>query len=172
MDERASDESVIIPIRLRRLEGAVSTDDILPAIAKHMSIEPSELARSLFANLSPEFGASLRPGDVIVSDGVFGIGSSREQAPQALRAAGVRGIIAPDFGAIFYRNAWNSGLFAIKGYCNGAPDGERAVISLIRGTLETSELAFTFSPPRPMFLALFASGGLLQHIAKYGNLYR
>jgi 3-isopropylmalate/(R)-2-methylmalate dehydratase small subunit len=43
----------------------------------------------------------------------FGCGSSREQAPWALRDYGFRALIAPSFGAIFYDNCLKNGLLPI-----------------------------------------------------------
>lgn len=134
-----------------------------------MCTDLSVLAHALFANSRPELGLSLKKGDVLVCNSIFGIGSSREQAPQALRAAGVYGVIAPEFGTIFYRNAWNSGLFAVVGDCSRISDKVRGVLSLELGTLDTGASTFKFCPPKPMFLNLLASGGLLPHIAKHGR---
>lgn len=47
---------------------------------------------------------------ILVTGSNFGCGSSREQAPIALKAAGIRCIIAPSFARIFFRNAINIGL--------------------------------------------------------------
>ncbi|TFG00443.1 MAG: 3-isopropylmalate dehydratase small subunit, partial [Promethearchaeota archaeon] len=44
----------------------------------------------------------------------FGCGSSREQAPIALKASGIKCIIAPSFARIFFRNCINIGLPIIE----------------------------------------------------------
>jgi len=49
-------------------------------------------------------------GDVIVAGKNFGCGSSREQAPLALKYAGVSCVVARSFARIFFRNAINVGL--------------------------------------------------------------
>ncbi|MGV7963047.1 hypothetical protein QPK13_18730 [Photorhabdus tasmaniensis] len=60
---------------------------------------------------------------MIVCDGIFGIGSSREQAVSTLLAVGISMVIAPAFGRIFFRNAWNLGLLAIEADIKGFREG-------------------------------------------------
>ena len=64
------------------------------------------------ADLDPNFKErkeNLR-ATIIVADFNFGSGSSREQAPIALKGAGIECVIAPSFARIFYRNSINIGL--------------------------------------------------------------
>jgi 3-isopropylmalate/(R)-2-methylmalate dehydratase small subunit len=58
----------------------------------------------------PDFAGSVKPGDVIVAGKNFGMGSSREQAAEALKHLGLAGVVAKSFAGIFYRNALNLGL--------------------------------------------------------------
>src|SRR4051812_4489461 len=92
----------------------MSTDDIIPGRYKHMFTDTAELAKHVFENALPGFAASLQEGDALWSAETFGIGSSREQAVSSLQAAGVRAVLAPRFGRIFFRNSWNLGLIAIE----------------------------------------------------------
>ena len=64
--------------------------------------------------LDPLFAARVQKGDVIVAGRNFGSGSSREQAPRALKEAGVAAVVAQSFARIFYRNAINVGLPLIE----------------------------------------------------------
>jgi 3-isopropylmalate dehydratase small subunit len=100
--------------RIRIGPGPVSTDDIIPGRYKHMYTDPKELAPHVFENLLPGFARSLSPGDAIYCPDTFGIGSSREQAVTSLLAAGVVVVLAPRFGRIFFRNAWNLGLLVLE----------------------------------------------------------
>jgi 3-isopropylmalate dehydratase, small subunit len=63
--------------------------------------------------VDPDFASQVRPGDIVVGGESFGIGSSREQAVQALAELGVGAIIAKSFARIFYRNALNLGVPAL-----------------------------------------------------------
>jgi 3-isopropylmalate dehydratase small subunit len=57
--------------------------------------------------IDPEFNKRFNAGDLIVGGGNFGCGSSREEAPMALKALEVAAVIAESFGRIFYRNSIN-----------------------------------------------------------------
>lgn len=52
--------------------------------------------------------------NILVADENFGIGSSREHAVWALHDFGIRCVIAPSFGDIFYNNAFKNGLLLIR----------------------------------------------------------
>ena len=60
-------------------------------------------------DIDASFATKVQPGDIIVGGANFGCGSSREHAPIAIRACGVRCVIAASFARIFYRNAINIG---------------------------------------------------------------
>ena len=60
--------------------------------------------------VASDFSKKVQKGDVIVANNNFGCGSSREQAPFALKYAGVSCVVAKTFGRIFFRNAINVGL--------------------------------------------------------------
>ena len=66
--------------RIWRFGDNVDTDAMAPAVL--MKSPLPVLARHCLASLRPEFPGSVRPGDVVVAGANFGIGSSREQAPQ------------------------------------------------------------------------------------------
>ena len=89
----------------------VDTDQLAPGIYIKRPIE--EISRHCLESLSPGFATSVRPGDIVVAGKHFGMGSSREQAAEALRYLGVGTIIAQSFGGIFYRNAVNFGLLPL-----------------------------------------------------------
>lgn len=93
----------------------VDTDTIIAAKYLHYT-EPEKLAEGVFAN-APSIKRrleSLRKPVVIVSGQGFGYGSSREHAAIALKAAGVKAIVALSFHRIFYRNAINNGLLVVE----------------------------------------------------------
>ena len=99
--------------RVWRFGSDISTDDIIAGIhLSHISI--SELASYAFEHLRPEFAKNVQPGDIIVADEHFGIGSSREEAPAILHHLGIGAIIVASFARIFFRNAFNLGLPAIE----------------------------------------------------------
>ncbi len=88
---------------------SVDTDVILPA--RYLALyKPEDLAQHCMEDIDAEFAGKVEPGDVIVAGENFGCGSSREHAPLAIKASGVRCVIAASFARIFYRNAINIGL--------------------------------------------------------------
>jgi 3-isopropylmalate/(R)-2-methylmalate dehydratase small subunit len=93
----------------------IDTDLLIPA-RYLINSDPSHLAEHCFEDFDPEFKhKKLELGiSIIVADSNFGSGSSREQAPIALKAAGIKCIIAPSFARIFFRNAINIGLPIIE----------------------------------------------------------
>ncbi|WP_417685439.1 3-isopropylmalate dehydratase small subunit [Pseudidiomarina gelatinasegens] len=65
---------------------------------------------------NPEFILNREPyrhGSVVLAQKNFGCGSSREHAVWALRDFGVRVLLAPSYGEIFYSNCFNNGLLPI-----------------------------------------------------------
>nr|MDO8061597.1 3-isopropylmalate dehydratase small subunit [Candidatus Freyrarchaeum guaymaensis] len=90
----------------------IDTDLITPG--KYMDLPIDELKRHVLEAVNPEFAAKVKPGDVIVAGRNFGCGSSRETAPQAIKALGVGAIVAESFARIFFRNAVAIGLPVIS----------------------------------------------------------
>lgn len=87
----------------------VDTDVILPA--RYLALyKPGDLAAHCMEDLDDSFVKEVRPGDIVVAGENFGCGSSREHAPSAIKASGIRCVIAASFARIFYRNAINIGL--------------------------------------------------------------
>ncbi|WP_213996272.1 3-isopropylmalate dehydratase [Tepidanaerobacter syntrophicus] len=87
----------------------IDTDQILPGYA--MSAPACQLKNyALKGSSIPDFADKVKQGDVIIAGRNFGCGSSREQAPAALKDAGVGAIIAVSFAMIFRKNAINIGL--------------------------------------------------------------
>lgn len=86
----------------------VDTDVITPSILVDAPME--EMKKHVLEALNPRFPLEVMPGDVIVAGKNFGCGSSRETAPDAIRALGVAAVVAASFGRIFFRNAIAIGL--------------------------------------------------------------
>ena len=91
----------------------VDTDVIIPARYLNSS-DPKELATHCMEDIDKEFVRNVKKGDLIVADKNFGCGSSREQAPEVVKALGIRCVIAKSFARIFFRNAINNGLLLIE----------------------------------------------------------
>ncbi len=147
----------------------VDTDAIIPARYLNTT-NPQELARHCMEDADATFPSRVRPGDMIVAGKNFGCGSSREHAPIAIKAAGVRCVIAESFARIFYRNAFNMGLPILE--CPPIQGkiitGDELTVDLAEGTIEhhrTGEMFRTVA--LPLFMQeLLAAGGLIPYIQR------
>src|SRR5688572_31710511 len=83
-----------------------------------MKAEIPEIARHCLEAIDPSFASSVKAGDILVAGRNFGAGSSREQAPAALKHLGIAALVAESFAGLFYRNALNLGLPTLV--CRGA----------------------------------------------------
>jgi len=82
----------------------IDTDVILPGPYLKLH-EHSELAEHAMEGLDPEFHSKVKNANIIVTGNNFGCGSSREHAPIALSASGIKAVLALSFARIFYRNS-------------------------------------------------------------------
>ena len=91
----------------------IDTDIVIPT--EYLALKTiEEMKKYGFSPLRPELAAQIQPGDIIVAGKNFGCGSSREQAPEVIKALGIRCIIAKSFARIFFRNSINNGLLLIE----------------------------------------------------------
>ena len=145
----------------------IDTDVIAPG--RYMKFGVEEIARHCLEAVLPAFAASAKRGDFVVAGRNFGAGSSREQAPAALKHLGVAALVAESFAGLFYRNALNLGLPAVV-----CPDarrirdgdlleldyGQAAVLNL------TTRQRLAFEPIPPHLLQMVRDGGLIPHLEK------
>jgi 3-isopropylmalate/(R)-2-methylmalate dehydratase small subunit len=152
-------------VRVWRLGDNVDTDAIAPG--KYMKLGIEEIAAHCLESVLPAFATDVGVGDVVVAGRNFGTGSSREQAPAALRHLGVVAIIAESFAGLFYRNALNLGLPALV--CPEAMlirDGEELTIDHYEARIVTKSAELDFEPIPPHLLDMVRDGGLLAHLEK------
>jgi len=94
-----------------RLIDDIDTDQIYHNA--HLAVtDPEEMAKYALGNLVgwEDFPKKARPGDILFVGENFGAGSSRQHAVDCFLALGVAAIVGKSFGAIYKRNAINSGL--------------------------------------------------------------
>lgn len=146
----------------------VNTDLIIPGKFLVLT-DPKALALHAMEGLDSEFLRKLKDKEIIVAGKNFGCGSSREQAPIALKYAGVRCVLADSFARIFYRNAINIGLPVLE--CEGISakftDGDKVRIDLGTGVIEDLTLGVKLpTVPAPEFLMEIMKTGLIEYIKK------
>jgi len=101
------DTDVIIPIQ--RLVGSGRTG-LGPYAFERMRYLPDGSDNPDFPLNRPEYKGS----KLLLADENFGCGSSREGAVWALMGMGVRCVIAPSFGDIFFANCFQNGLLPVR----------------------------------------------------------
>ncbi|OPX79160.1 MAG: Isopropylmalate/citramalate isomerase small subunit [Methanosaeta sp. PtaB.Bin087] len=139
----------------------VDTDVIIPGPYLRTK-DVRELACHAMEGLDPDFAKLVRPGDVIVAGKNFGCGSSREQAPLALREAGVACVVAKSFARIFYRNAINVGLPVVEADVV-ALQGEVVEVDLSAGKVTVGGATYLGTRLPEFLLAILQDGGLVPH---------
>lgn len=92
----------------------VNTDIIIPFRFKARTNDPVEMAKYAMYGFDPEFYKKVKLGDLFVAGRNFGGGSSREQAPVAIKYSNVSAVVAESFARIFYRNCFAIGLPALE----------------------------------------------------------
>jgi len=91
----------------------IDTDIIIPT--EYLALKTvNDMAPYAFSPLRPELASQIEEGDIIVAGKNFGCGSSREQAPEIIKALGIKCVVAKSFARIFFRNAINNGLLLIE----------------------------------------------------------
>jgi len=88
----------------------IDTDQIFHNAFLHIT-EISEMGEHTFGNLEnwEDFPEKCKPGDIVLTGSNFDAGSSRQQAVDCFKALGAKAIVAGSYGAIYKRNAINSG---------------------------------------------------------------
>jgi methanogen homoaconitase small subunit len=142
----------------------VDTDVIIPG--KYLRTKDlALLASHVMEGLDPSFSARVRRGDLIVAGRNFGCGSSREQAPMALKEAGIAAVVASSFARIFYRNAINIGLPLVEADVR-CSQGDVVEVDLASGAVRIGDAIVQGTRLPDFLLAILQDGGLVAHRRK------
>jgi 3-isopropylmalate/(R)-2-methylmalate dehydratase small subunit len=140
----------------------VDTDVLYPGAFLNIE-DPEEMKRYLFEGYDPSLRDQLDEDAIVVTGSNFGMGSSREHVPQAMRAWGVRCVVGKSFARIFRRNCVNLGLPVLD--CPAASDaakpGSRIRIDTDTGEVEVDGAGFQAQPIAAFVLELQSAGGLV-----------
>jgi len=136
---------------------------------RHLAVtDIDEMGRYCFGNLNgfEDFPERVKPGDIVVTGGNFGCGSSRQHAVDCFKSLGVQAVIARSFGAIYERNAINAGLPIIEGDLSelGLEDGDIVTVAFVAGevTAEATGRRAKVRPFSDVQLEIYKRGGLLR----------
>ena len=149
----------------------VDTDVIIAA--RYLN-DPDErnLAAHCMEDIDPQFSSTVEAGDISVGGANCGCGSSREHAPLAIKASGIKCVIAASFARIFYRNAINIG-FPIMECPEAAAEikaGDSVSVEFNTGKIVDETTGKTYqAAPFPEFInGIIENGGLMNSLKARG----
>lgn len=148
----------------------IDTDIIIPT--EYLALKTvQDMTPYAFSPLRPELAAHIQPGDVIVAGKNFGCGSSREQAPEIIKALGIKAVVARSFARIFYRNSINNGLLLIENpdLRDDVTEGDTIEVAVgEKITLNGKEYPIASLPEN--LLEILNAGGLVKAMRKRNGL--
>lgn len=159
-----------------RLIEDIDTDQIFHNAYLHIT-DLAQMGQYTFDNLEgwKDFAKKAAPGDFIAAGRNFGAGSSRQQAVDCFIALQSAAILAPSFGAIYFRNAVNSGFPVIS-----CPDlsslvsqgkiksGDKLELDIRSGEClnQTQEQKLTVEPMSEVQYNIWEAGSLFAYAAR------
>lgn len=148
------------------LPSDVDTDQIIPGEYLN-TVSEEEFGEYVLIGYDEEFPQLVESGDIIVAGENFGLGSSREAAPVAIRNAGIGAVVAESFARIFYRNAVNVGLpiAVVPDIIDNVTDGDQVTVNVRAGDVEniTTGEHFETTPLPKDLLEILEAGGLVPY---------
>ena len=141
----------------------IDTDVMYPGAYLNID-DPEQMKPYLFEGHDPALRRELEAGDAVLVLGEnFGIGSSREHVPLAMKAWGVRFVLGRSFARIFYRNCVNIGLPIVvcRGAAAAASGGSRVGFDPDSGEVEVDGRRFHGEPVQPLVRELAEAGGIV-----------
>ena len=150
---------------------AINTDYIISGRYKFRIQDPKELAKHVMEDLKPDFYKTVKSGDFLVAGSNFGCGSSREQAPIAIKGAGIQAVIAKSFARIFFRNAINLGLLLIECDTTGFKQGNLLEVDTDKGYVinKANNKKVQITPLPDFMTRIIKDGGVVKHFKKHGG---
>ncbi|KZE38830.1 3-isopropylmalate dehydratase [Bhargavaea cecembensis] len=148
----------------------IDTDRIIPG-KYTKTLDMSDLANHVLEDLDPEFRTKVKQGDILVAGDNFGCGSSREQAPLALQAAGISAVVAQSFARIFFRNAINIGLPVIEAPDHTIADGDDIEIDFSEGNITNASRQEQYQGTQmpDVMINILAADGLVNFLKENGK---
>ena len=154
-----------------KIRDDINTDYIISGRYKFKIQDAKELAKHIFEDLEEEFHERVKSGDFLVAGENFGCGSSREQAPAALKASGLSAVIAKSFARIFYRNAFNVGLCLVECETNYIDDMDELELDLEKNIVRniSKGVNIEIKPVPKIMKKILEKGGIVEYFKEYGG---
>jgi 3-isopropylmalate dehydratase small subunit len=145
----------------------IDTDRIIPG-KYTKTLDIASLAEHVMEDLDPDFHKKFVAGDIVVAGDNFGCGSSREQAPVALKAVGVSVVIATFYARIFFRNAINIGLPVLEIPDHDIENGDELLVDLLAGSVtnKSKNKIYNATKMPKVMLDIMKEGGLVNYLKK------
>lgn len=155
--------------RIWKFADSINTDDILPGKYAPFMVGEDKFQSYAFAHLRPEFAGAVQAGDLLIGGRNWGLGSSREYAPKALKKLNIGGIIAKSFARIHYRNLLNLGIpvFESETVPDLLEDADEVSFNLKTGIIKRGSESFQLTPPPEFLTEALAEGSILAYYKKY-----
>lgn len=153
-----------------KIKDDINTDYVISGRYKFKIQDTKELAKYIFEDLEPGFAEKIKPNDFLVAGENFGCGSSREQAPAALKAAEVCAVIAKSYARIFYRNAFNVGLCLIECETNYIDDMDELELDIKAGFVRniSKGVNIEIKPIPDIMKKILDKGGVVEYFKACG----
>lgn len=148
----------------------IDTDIIIPT--EYLALPTvKDMTPYAFSPLRPEMASKIMEGDIIVAGSNFGCGSSREQAPEIIKALGIKCIIAKSYARIFYRNSINNGLLLIDSddLYDVVKEGDEVTVT-VGESVEYKGTKYPISQLPENLLDIISAGGLVNAMRKLNKL--
>ena len=148
--------------------------DLIIAGKYTKTLDIGALSSHCMEDLDPDFRQKCEGGAIVVAGKYFGCGSSREQAPTALKESGVQCVAAKSFSRIFYRSAINIGLPLIECDTSTIREGDTLEYELGGSELRnlTTGEAIPVKPLPALMQNILRCGGMVEVMKKYGGFHR
>ncbi len=148
----------------------IDTDIIIPT--DYLALPTVEDMKQYgFSPLRPELAGQIQEGDIIVAGKNFGCGSSREQAPEIIKALKVKCVIAKSFARIFFRNSINNGLLLIENdqIQNLVKEGDTLTVTMGE-SIDYKGKSYPIQPLPQNLMDIINAGGLVKAMQKRNGI--
>lgn len=150
----------------------IDTDIIIPT--EYLALPTVEDMKPYgFSPLRPELAGQIEEGDIIVAGKNFGCGSSREQAPEIIKALKVSCVIAKSYARIFFRNSINNGLLLIENdqIQDAVKEGDTLTVTLGE-TIEHEGKSYPIHSLPDNLMDIINAGGLVKAMQKRNGIIK
>lgn len=148
----------------------IDTDIIIPT--EYLALKTvQDMAPYAFSPLRQELAGQIKKGDIIVAGKNFGCGSSREQAPEIIKALGIQCVIAKSFARIFFRNAINNGLLLIENQelRDEVQEGDEITVT-VNEAIEHNGIPYKITSLPQNLVDIINAGGLVPAMRRLNGL--